>query len=223
MTAREHEISNALLLTEAAGAFGGNGRNAPLWRCVPQVLRPAPARAALAVMLTCLPLLTGCHLYDRGVIIEITQQQIQERLAKKFPMSRNYLVALKLTLSDPEVVLEEGSDRIGFGVSAATNIKVDGENIKGRISLAAGLRYRRDEGALTLRDPAVEQVAISLLPKEYEDEVVAAADLAVGHYLEDYPIYKLDPKDLKQRIAKLVLQEVAVRNGVLRVKLGVDE
>lgn len=178
--------------------------------------------AALAVFVF-LPAIPGCRLYDRGIIIEITQQQIQERLAQKFPISRTYLVGLNLTLSDPEVVLEEGSDRIGFKVSAATNIKVDGESIGGRINLSSGVGYRRDEGALALLDPGVEEVALSRLPREYEDEVVAAADLAVGHYLEGYTVYKLDRKDLKQRLAKLVLQEVAVRNGALRVKLGVGE
>jgi hypothetical protein len=183
----------------------------------------AVARAAAVALLACLSAVTGCRLYDRGIIIEITQQQIQERLAKKFPISRDYIAGLNLTLSDPEVMLKEGSDRIGFGVSAATNIKVNRENVNGRVILSAGLRYKHEEGELVLRDPGVEQVALSLLPQEYEDEVVAAADLAVAHYLEDYTVYKLDPKHLKQRLAKLVLQEVVVRNGVLRVKLGVGK
>jgi hypothetical protein len=177
---------------------------------------------ALGILLGVSSAIVGCRLYDRGIVIEITQQQIQERLAESFPISRDYLVVLRLTLSDPEVALKEGSDRIGFGVSATTNIKVNGEDLRGKVGLTSGVRFERDEGTLLLVDPKVEQVAISLLPQRYEEEVLLAANLAADEFLEGYEIYNLDRTDLK-RLAKLVLQEAAVKNGVLRVKLGLGE
>jgi Protein of unknown function (DUF1439) len=186
------------------------------------LVRSGLARTGLAILLGCLAAVAGCRVYDRGIILEITQPEIQQRVAKKFPISRSYPAGLKLTLSDPEVALEEGSDRIGFSVSATTSIKVNRESLGGRIMLRGGLRYKREDGALVLVKPEVNEVAIPQLPEEYKAAVVAATNLAVGHYLDGYTVYKLDRKDLKQRLAKLFLQEVVVRNGVLVVKLGVS-
>lgn len=179
--------------------------------------------SALMILLLGASVIAGCRLYNKGIVIEITQQELQEKLAKEFPISRTYLVVLKLTLSDPEVVLKDGSDRIGFGVSAATNIEIDGKDLEGKARLSAGVRYHRDQGALVLADPRVEELAVSLLPVKYQDELLAAADLATAEFLQDYAIYKLKPADFKQRLAKLVLQGVVVEDGVLKVKLGVGE
>jgi hypothetical protein len=180
-------------------------------------------KKVLAVLLVALVGCSGMLLCDpwRGeVVIKVTQEQIQEKLDEKFPISKRYLVLLNLTLADPKVVLQEGSDRISFEVSALTNVLVNGEDLKGKAQVTAGVRYEPQEGSLLLVEPDVETVVISLLPEEYEGEVIAIADLAAREYLSDYEIYRLDQSDFKQALAKLVVKGVEVEEGVLRIRLG---
>lgn len=181
-------------------------------------MKKALAIAAFA-LLGCSIIMT-CDVSREGLIIDIKPGQIQERLDKKFPITKQYLVFLKLTLADPRVDLREGSNRIGFGLSAATNISVDGDELAGRAHVTAGLRYDPERGSLFLVDPRVEALDISLLPEKYKDEVTQAASLATQEFLDDYEVYRLDQRDFIQAFPKLVLRDVAVQNGLLRLTFG---
>jgi hypothetical protein len=171
-------------------------------------------------------ILLGCsgircsYFWDKEFVIEITEEQIQEKLDAQFPISEEYLLIFRLTLADPEVALEEGSDRIGLGVSAFTNVRVDDEELTGQANIATKIRYNPQKGSLHLVDPQVENLTISLLPEKYEDAVMLAAGVSTNKFLDDYEIYRLDQSDFKQRMAKLVLKDVVVKDGVLRVTLS---
>jgi hypothetical protein len=173
-------------------------------------------------MLACLCNLC-CHVSDKGPVIEITPEQIQERLDRKFPIRKKYLMVLELTLADPEVALREGSDRVGFDVAAFTNVIVNAEDLEGTASVSSTIRYDRKEGALLLVDPRVEDLTISLLEEKYQDGVKEVANIAADEYLDDYEIYKLDQSDFKQKIAKLIIKDVVVEDGLLKITLGPGE
>jgi hypothetical protein len=167
--------------------------------------------------------ISGCNLTREGYVIKITADEIQEKLDRAFPISKQYLVVLKLTLKDPLVTLREGSDRVGFGVTASTNVSVNDTDLAGRAHLTAGIRFNREEASLSLVDPLVENLNISLLPEKYHDEVMAAADIVAKEYLDGYELYKLEASGLKQKIAKLVLKSVVVEDGVLKITLGLGK
>jgi hypothetical protein len=118
------------------------------------------------------------------------------------------------------VVLTEGSDRIGFGLSAETNVRVDGKSVAGRALMSAGLKYDARKGALLLADPRVESLKMPVLPEEYEGDVLLAMNLAAGKYLREYQVYRLDQADFKQRMAKAFLKDVAVRDGAVKLVFG---
>lgn len=184
-------------------------------------MKRAITAAALAMLTGLVGL--GCHVSEKGPVIEITPEQIQKRLDKKFPIKKKYLMVLELTLADPLVALEEGSDRVGFGVSAMTNVIVNAEELDGQAQMTSGIRYNREVGSLVLVDPRVEQLTISLLPEKYEGGVREAASLAAHEFLDEYEIYKLDQSDFKQKIAKLVIKDVEVEGGLLKITLGPGE
>ena len=181
-------------------------------------MKQAPAIAVIVVFV-CIAALT-CDVTPEGLVIEITPEQIQRRLDKRFPITKQYLMLLELTLADPIVELREGSDRVGFGVSAATNVRVDGEDLTGRAHMTAAIRYVPERGSLFLVDPSLEQLDISLLPDKYKNAVTQAASLATQEFLDDYEIYKLEQSDFKQRLAKLILRDIVVEDGLLRITLG---
>ena len=161
-----------------------------------------------------------CNITREGIVVTITPEEIQEKLDKAFPITEKYLVVFSLTLADPEVELTEGSDRIGFGLSAKTNVRVNGEDVTGRANVSTGLRYGPGKGALFLADPRVEGVEMSMLPEKYEDDVRLAANLAAKKFLKEYEVYRLDKSDFKQAVAKMTLKNVVVRDGVLKLIFG---
>ena len=167
--------------------------------------------------------ISGCNLTREGYVIKITAGEIQEKLDSAFPISKQYLVVLRLTLKDPLVTLREGSERIGFGVTASTNVSVNDTDLGGRAHLTAAVRFNREEASLSLVDPVVESLDISLLPEKYRDEVMAAAGIAAREYLDGYELYRLETSGLKQKIAKLALKSVVVEGGVVKITLGLGK
>ena len=161
--------------------------------------------------------LLHCSVTREGVVIDLTADEIQAKLDKAFPITQRYLLVFELTLADPEVQLTEGSDRIGFGLSASTNVRVDGKDVMGRAIMSTALEYNAEKGALFLADPRVEGLKMPVLPEEYEDDVLVAANLAAGKYLKQYEVYKLKEADFKQRMAKAFLKDVVVRDGVVKL------
>jgi hypothetical protein len=179
--------------------------------------RSLAATAALA--LVCLAALQ-CNVTRRGIVVEITADEIQEKLDEAFPITERYLLVFELTLADPEVQLTDGSDRIGFAVTASTNVRVDGKNVQGRGLMSAALRFDADEGALFLTDARLEDLKMPVLPEKYKDDVRLAANLAAGKYLKEYRVYKLDRSDFKERMAGLLLKNVLVEEGVVKLIFG---
>jgi len=179
-------------------------------------------KLALAIILALLLCagLSGCDVTSEGIVVKVTPEEIQEKVDKAFPITETYLLVFKLTLADPVVELTEGSDRIGFSLSAGTNVSVEGEDLTGRAKMTAGVRYDRDKGALYLADPKVESLNLSLLPEKYEDDVLVAANLAAKKYLKQYEVYRLDKADFKQVLAKMALKDVVVEEGVLKLIFG---
>jgi hypothetical protein len=167
--------------------------------------------------------ISGCNLTREGYVIEITPEQIQEKLDAAFPISKQYLMLLNLTLKDPSVTLQEGSDRIGFGVTAATNVSVNDTDLAGRAHMTAAVRYDPEQASLSLVDPLVESLEISLLPEKYHDEVMAAASVAAKQYLDDYEVYRLETSGFRQKVARLALKSVVVEDGVLKITLGLGK
>ena len=161
-----------------------------------------------------------CNITREGIVIEMTPEEIQEKLDEAFPITERYLVVFSLTLADPQVKLTEGSDRIGFGLSARTNVRVNGEDVTGRAWMTSGLRYDPDKGALFLTDPRVESVNMSMLPEKYEDDVLLTANLAAKKFLKEYEVYRLDRAEFTQAVAKFTLKNVVVRDGVLKMIFG---
>jgi hypothetical protein len=180
-------------------------------------------KKALAVVLIGLVGCSGmllCDVAHRELVIRITQEQIQKRLDSKFPVSKRYLAVFDLTLADPRVAMPEGSDRVFFSVSAQTNVRVDGKDLTGTAGIASRIRYKPEDGSLVLSDPQVSHLTISLVPEEYRTAVLDVARLAAREFLDGYEVYRLDTSDSKQALARLVLKDVVVDQGDLKIRLG---
>jgi len=156
-------------------------------------------------------------------VVELTQEQIQTELDARFPVEKGHLLVLVLTLSEPEVVLPEGSERITFGLSANVSIGV-GEKPKslgGRGTVSTALRYNPENFSFYSTEPVIEQLEIQGIPVKYVDIVNRIAGRALCERLDRAPVYTLKENRLKELAARLVLKGVTVKNGRLVIILGI--
>ncbi len=163
----------------------------------------------------------GYRAYSQGIVVDISQEQIQQQLDKKFPIQKTYLVS-SVTLSNPKVELKNGSDRIFVGVNVAAGIPAV-KNVSGAAEISGKVDYDPNAGEFFLKDAQLEKVSMTGLPDKHIDQVKTIVDALAKEVLNRFSIYKLQESDRLQAITKLFLQSVGVEGGKLRIKMGLKK
>lgn len=149
--------------------------------------------------------------------LEIPEQEIQEKLAAKMPLEAKKLLA-KVILSNPAVDLIKDSDRIG--VAADFEARLPGIKGKGRVNLIGDLSYSPNQGEFYLHKPEIAGLTVDKVPDRYDEDIRQVLQALAAKALEKHPVYKLKEDDVKQKLAKAMLQSVSVKNEKLVVVLS---
>lgn len=163
-------------------------------------------------------------LYFKGKTYEhlITQTQIDSELEKKFPVTKTFLIVFKMTFSNPEVTLLEESDRVGIKLDTELNLGLgaDAKKLSGHVALTSGLAYRSETHEFFLADAQFDRLELEGIPQEHLDKVTDFVTKFVQQLVDKYPVYRLEAKDTKSTVAKMILKDVQIENQVVKVTLG---
>lgn len=183
-------------------------------------------------MTRCLPLalvlLAGC---GTSTTIPIDRAVLQAAVASYFPLSSDQLgpprKPVRVTLTDPEVLLEPGAHRVGLRFRVA--VEPDGKGplppgkpadpLTGTVTSHGALSYRPEDGAFYYSQPTIDELSFPQLPPQFEAPVRELTETLLAQYVQAKPIYTLSG-DTKSKAARLVLKSVTVRDGKLLVELG---
>ena len=161
----------------------------------------------------CLLVLAVENVWASDYSIELTQEQLQKAVAARMPAKMEKMFS-SLTLSNPQVVLNENSDRIGLEVDLDFNLAgtVSG---KGKGLIDGNIIYVREEGEFHFVNPVVKTLQVDGVAPQFQESIRQLADATAKQELAKKPVYTLDGKDLKQKLAKAVLRSALVKNGKL--------
>ena len=182
-------------------------------------------KPAIATAVVLLLLIVGGYWYFSGkeYVFRFPEAQIRETLAKKLPMTKTYLLIIQVTLDNPRVLLENGSNRVNAGLDVTLNVTVDNnpEPLGGSIDVSGGVRYEAEKGQFFLTDPVIEKLQVQGISPAYTEKTNNALTKALAEYYSERPIYTLSDLDAKQLAAQMVLKDVVVENKELVVTLGI--
>jgi Protein of unknown function (DUF1439) len=150
--------------------------------------------------------------------LEITEQELQDKVSAMMPMEKKkYFVTVRMF--DPEVDLSKESNEIGV----FTNIEVitpGGFRSTGRANIKGTLSYDSEKGAFYFHNPTIVSLEVDKLPEKFSPKVKKITQLAVTKAMSVYPIYKFKDNKIKHKLAKAVLESIAVKNESLHVTLS---
>lgn len=176
--------------------------------------------AALVVLL-----MIGGYVYLSGKehVLRFSEPEIRGTLAKKLPFTKTYLFIFQVTLDNPRVLLENGSNRVNAGLDVTLNLTIDDnpDPLGGSIDVSGGVRYASETGEFFLTDPVIENLQIQGISSAYTDKANEALTKALGEWYAERPIYTLSDLDAKQIAVQMVLKDVVVENKELVVTLGI--
>ena len=148
--------------------------------------------------------------------IIIPRAKIQELVSKKFPYDRNVIIA-RLTVQAPEVYFK--GKRIGLKLSYNGNFLE--EDIKGSVDFNGNIIYKPQTGAFYLSDFIISDITVNEYNFSEKAKIQKLIDDIISNYLNDFPVYRPNPDDFKQNLARLLVKDVFIRNDDVIIVLGV--
>jgi len=82
------------------------------------------------------------------------------------------------------------------------------------------VRYKADTHQFFLADPKIKKLEIDRLPPDYVDRVTKIALELTRSRLESTPIYTVEGPQAAMLAANLLIKDVRVKNGAVRMVLG---
>lgn len=155
-------------------------------------------------------LIAGCQARLR---VALTAPEIERELSKSFPVQRELGGVLVVELSEPKVVLQPGSDRIGLKLNASAGLSM--LRVPGSVTVSGKLRYRQEDQQFFLDEPEVMSVQLAGLPEAQQPALLDTINVALKAVLPTVPIHKLEEGG-----SKMFLRAVRVEDGQVIAELG---
>jgi hypothetical protein len=175
-----------------------------------------PFRRRLALGSVALLALAGCGALPSGPRqIDISQAQLLERIASRFPVKQRYLGLFEVTLDQPRLRLLPEENRVGTELSYLVGVPLPGSSdIKGKLELSYGLRYEPSDTTLRLTQARVERLDVDGLNAAQAAQVKKVGGLLTEDLLKEAVVHRLKKEDMESLAGR------GYRPGVIRVVPG---
>lgn len=171
---------------------------------------------ACGVMASLLMLTTSASAMNYTV--ELGQAQLQRKVERMFPIEREDAL-YKVALDSPQVILREGSDRIGLGLNVAGTV-MQQLSLSGRTLMDGRLRFEPKTGEFFLEDATLAELHIDGMPPQYLGELKQLAEQTARELLNSQPIYILGQAGEAKSLLGSEIKAISVRNGKLVIELA---
>ncbi len=155
--------------------------------------------------------------YSSHLAIELTEQDLQTRLATYFPVQNCALIVVCFDVAAPQVKLIEGSDRIAL--STDLSAALGQRRYPGSLAFSGKVRYVAKDGDFFLDDIVIDRFELAGIPIHYTEILRARGPGLLRGAFSTRPIYSLKGNTLQQRLARLAISDVRVVNGKLRLSM----
>lgn len=153
--------------------------------------------------------------------IRFSQQQIQEKLVRKFPRDYSKLGGLvTLTLMNPKLSIPPGDRRlqVQFDVAAGA-LGHASRTPEGSFTLSSSLRYDPATRGLHLFEPRIEDVEVGSLGGRMGDTLRGALNDWLSDWSQKEPVYQFDDS-LIGRLGARRVEGTKIQDGQVVVQLG---
>lgn len=160
--------------------------------------------------------LAGCGALPSGPRqIDISEAQLLERIASRFPVKQRYLGLFEVTLDQPRLRLRPEENRVGTEVSYLVGLPLPGSSdIKGRLELSYGLRYEPSDTTLRLTQARVERLDVDGLNAAQAAQVRKLGGLLAEDLMKEAVVHRLKKEDMESLAGR------GYRPGAIRVVPG---
>ncbi|MBN2342437.1 MAG: DUF1439 domain-containing protein [Deltaproteobacteria bacterium] len=149
------------------------------------------------------------------VDVVISQQELQQKVAARFPLEKNVMIA-NVSLHSPEVYLPAGQ----VGMKLKFTAQLLKFSLSGSLDGRGTVRYDADSAQFFISD--FELVSIDVAEKSFSnlDQLKSIILPMITSYLNETPVYTVTDTTVKGKITGKLLKRVEVKDNALVVTLG---
>jgi hypothetical protein len=155
-----------------------------------------PVRRHL-LLLSAATLLGGCAAVLGPRNIEVSQQRLQERVARRFPVTRRYLELFDVTIATPRLTLLPEANRIATQLDVSASDRLLRRPLNGSMDLTYALRFEPADNTVRLADVRVVSFLLADVPGPLQNQLGRIGRLIAEEMLDGQVVHTLDPEDVK--------------------------
>ncbi len=147
----------------------------------------------LLILLT----LSGCATMMGDRTVNVTGDQIAQKLNEKLALPISLLKVFDVNLSNSLVTFDKTTGRMITTMDTKLSSQLFYENLAGKLGISGKLRFDAATNAVVLDEPKIENVSFSGADGKFNDLFNALAKTVGGQMLNGLTLYTVKPEDLK--------------------------
>ncbi len=156
-------------------------------------------RSSVALLLCAIALLACAN----PLVTSVTQRrftlpeaQLQQALARRFPVEQRVADLLDVRLSSPRLSLLPASNRLGTELALNLAERLRGTRYDGSVALEYGLRFDSSDQSIRLADVRVSRFSLGGMPAPYQELLGRYVPRLAERWLEGYVLHQFTEQDL---------------------------
>lgn len=163
--------------------------------------------------------LVGCATMMGDRTVNVTGDQIAEKLNEKLAIPISLLKVFDVNLSNSLVTFDETTGRMTTVMDTKLSSQLFSDSLLGKIGISGKLRFDPVKSAVVLDEPKVESLNFDGPDAKFNDLLTALAKTVGGEMLNGLTLYTVKPEDLKVGNTQYSPKDMVVTNKGLQLTL----
>ena len=128
--------------------------------------------------------------------VTIGQEQLQERIAKRFPYQQKLADVLDLKILSPRLALLPDTNRLGTELDLNLLERIGGRTYTGTMALDYGLRFERSDNTVRMTGVRVSSVRLHDVPEPFNGAISRHMPRMAEQLLNNYALHTFSEQDM---------------------------
>lgn len=165
-------------------------------------------------------LLAGCATLGGDRTVNVTGDQIAQKLNEKLALPISLLKVFDVNLSNSVVTFDKASGRMLTTMDTNLSSKLFDKSLAGKLGISGKLRFDAATSSVVLDEPKIEQFNMDGAGGKYNELLNALAKSVGGEMLNGITLYQVKPEDLKYGGTTYTPKDMQVTDKGLQLTLS---
>lgn len=164
-------------------------------------------------------ILNGCATLGGDRTVNVTGDQIAQKLNEKLALPISLLKVFDVNLSNSVVTFDKASGRMITTMDSKLSSQLLDKSLAGKLGISGKLRFDAATSAVVLDEPKIENISFNGADGKFNDLFNALAKTVGGEMLTGLTLYTVKPEDLKFGGTSYSPKDMVVTDNSLQLTL----